>query len=148
MKRPVERVLEETLRAIENEYKRDLLKARPSSSAFFEKQSSIQRLEPIRGSLSLRLPGSLVKFLMNLAEFFQTAWYRVLFGKPARRTTVAVGRTYRKGKAQITWHFCLNCSTWPTSNYEERRKPKGELCNECQHKFKSGRCRILSIESG
>lgn len=45
--------------------------------------------------------------------------------------------TYRKRKGSYdAWHFCSNCSNWPTSNYEERHtKPTtGELCNECKAK--------------
>jgi hypothetical protein len=50
--------------------------------------------------------------------------------------------TYRKRKGHDTWHFCKNCSQWPTSNYDEQyHKPTtGELCNECKSKEKSGNC--------
>jgi len=51
--------------------------------------------------------------------------------------------TYRKKKGKDTWHFCTNCSNWPTSDYDEKTtKPtSGELCNECIAKEKSGTCR-------
>jgi len=51
--------------------------------------------------------------------------------------------TYRKRKGHDTWHFCSNCSNWPTSNYDERdTKPTtGEQCNECMAKKKEGNCR-------
>ena len=49
---------------------------------------------------------------------------------------------YRKVKGRDTWHFCKNCSNWPTSNYDERNgKPTSdELCDECRKKEKAGRC--------
>ena len=50
---------------------------------------------------------------------------------------------YRKRKgSNDTWHFCTNCSNWPTSNYDESStKPTtGELCNECKAKEKTGTC--------
>lgn len=50
---------------------------------------------------------------------------------------------YRKHKGKDTWHFCSNCSNWPTSNYDERpAKPtSGELCNECKAKQAAGNCK-------
>lgn len=43
---------------------------------------------------------------------------------------------YRRAKGGDTWHFCRNCSKWPTKNYDERqykRLPRsGQLCNECR----------------
>jgi hypothetical protein len=50
---------------------------------------------------------------------------------------------YRRKKGSDTWHWCRNCSKWPTSSYDERTsKPSsGELCNECQSKEKAGTCR-------
>jgi len=51
-------------------------------------------------------------------------------------------RVYRRGKDGDTWHFCKNCSTWPTSNYVEQvsKQPPGELCNTCRAKEKAGNC--------
>ncbi|MBA7486649.1 hypothetical protein ES707_22210 [subsurface metagenome] len=51
--------------------------------------------------------------------------------------------TYRKKKYSDTWHFCSNCTNWPTSDYDERyTKPTtGELCNECRAKQNLGNCR-------
>jgi hypothetical protein len=53
--------------------------------------------------------------------------------------------TYRKKKGSDTWHWCRNCSKWPTSDYEETvtstRPIIGELCNECKGKEKDGSCR-------
>ena len=51
---------------------------------------------------------------------------------------------YRKRKyGSDTWHFCTNCSKWPTSGYDSRTtKPSsGELCNECKSKEGSKTCR-------
>ena len=50
--------------------------------------------------------------------------------------------TYRKKRGSDTWHFCSNCSGWPTFDYTEQgTKPtSGELCNECQAKQKAGNC--------
>lgn len=50
--------------------------------------------------------------------------------------------TYRKRKNSDTWHFCKNCSKWPTSDYvEQSTKPKtGELCDECRAKEANGTC--------
>jgi len=50
---------------------------------------------------------------------------------------------YRKKKGSDTWHFCRNCSRWPTSNFESKNsKPTGdELCDECLSKKRNGKCR-------
>ena len=52
-------------------------------------------------------------------------------------------KEYRKRKNSDTWHWCKNCSKWPTSNYEARySKPSsGELCNECKAKDSKGECK-------
>jgi hypothetical protein len=53
-----------------------------------------------------------------------------------------MGNQYRKQKGTDTWHFCSNCSTWPTSNYEaSSEKPtEGALCNECKAKKANNSC--------
>ena len=44
---------------------------------------------------------------------------------------------YRKEKDHDIWHWCKNCTEWPTSNYDEAiypgfERPKtGELCDQC-----------------
>lgn len=50
---------------------------------------------------------------------------------------------YRRRKGNDTWHFCSNCSNWPTSNYDSsKNKPTtGELCNECKAKRNAGNCK-------
>jgi len=52
--------------------------------------------------------------------------------------------TYRRRRRRETWHFCANCSNWPTSgDYNERAsKPTtGELCDQCQAKQRHNNCR-------
>lgn len=50
---------------------------------------------------------------------------------------------YRKSKHSDTWHFCKNCSNWPTVNYvEQSAKPTtGELCNQCKRKRSQKNCK-------
>ncbi len=50
---------------------------------------------------------------------------------------------YRRRNNSDTWHFCRNCSNWPTSDYKVRQsKPTtGELDNECRSKEANGNCR-------
>jgi hypothetical protein len=49
---------------------------------------------------------------------------------------------YRKRRGKDTWHWCSNCTNYPTSDYDSSpTKPSsGELCNECQSKQKAGNC--------
>lgn len=49
---------------------------------------------------------------------------------------------YRKRHGTDTWHFCTNCSNWPTSGYESRttRPTTGELDNQCIAKRDNGTC--------
>lgn len=54
--------------------------------------------------------------------------------------------TYRKRKGKDTWHWCKNCSNYPTSDYDEKtvytgRPSSGELCNECRGKEKANNCK-------
>lgn len=50
---------------------------------------------------------------------------------------------YRKLDDSDTWHFCSNCSNYPSSGYStSSSKPtSGELCDECQGKQSNGECR-------
>ena len=54
-----------------------------------------------------------------------------------------MANTFRRKKGSDTWHFCSNCSNWPTSDCDERwAKPtSGELCNECKAKQAAGDCK-------
>lgn len=50
---------------------------------------------------------------------------------------------YYRTKGSDTWHWCNNCSNFPTSNLESKctdGRPSGELCNECKAKEKNGNC--------
>jgi hypothetical protein len=49
---------------------------------------------------------------------------------------------YRKKTHSDTWHYCQNCSGWPTSDYVEKdEKPtSGELCDQCRAKERAGTC--------
>lgn len=49
---------------------------------------------------------------------------------------------YRRRNGSDTWHFCTNCSNWPTSDYQEQHtKPtSGEFDNECLAKRTTGSC--------
>lgn len=51
--------------------------------------------------------------------------------------------TFRRRKGSDTWHFCTNCSNWPTTGYDEQAsKPTtGEFDNECLAKQGAGDCR-------
>ena len=65
---------------------------------------------------------------------------------PVRRGVRNVANTYRRLKSSDTWHFCSNCSNWPTSpGYEvysgtASEPSSGELCDECKAKRKAGDC--------
>lgn len=50
---------------------------------------------------------------------------------------------YRRRRASDTWHFCRNCSNWPTKDYVTRntRPSSHELCNQCLEKEKDKNCR-------
>jgi uncharacterized protein (DUF433 family) len=67
---------------------------------------------------------------------------KLLLLKKARPKIKHSVLVYRRGKGQDTWHWCKNCSTWPTNNYEENSsKPtSGELCDECRSKQMAGNC--------
>lgn len=51
--------------------------------------------------------------------------------------------TYRRRKDSDTWHWCTNCSNWPTRDFiaADSKPSNGELCNECKSKEASGQCR-------
>lgn len=49
---------------------------------------------------------------------------------------------YRRRRSADTWHWCANCSSYPTEHYvvSQGRPNHGELCNECQVKQRTGAC--------
>jgi hypothetical protein len=50
---------------------------------------------------------------------------------------------YRKKLIGETWHFCSNCSQWPTDSFvsTETLPGKQTICNECIVKTRQGECR-------
>lgn len=60
-----------------------------------------------------------------------------------KEASVIMATVYRRRKnTSDTWHFCRNCSNWPTHDYEERHtEPSdGEKCNQCKAKKRDGNC--------
>lgn len=49
---------------------------------------------------------------------------------------------YRQRNDSDTWHWCQNCTNWPTAGYSSRHsKPtSGELCDQCLSKEDAGNC--------
>jgi hypothetical protein len=51
---------------------------------------------------------------------------------------------YRRLKGSDVWHWCTNCSLWPTTDYIEvtraGRPFGGKLDNECLAKETAGEC--------
>lgn len=49
---------------------------------------------------------------------------------------------YRRKKNSDTWHWCTNCSKWPTTDFVEHdgKPTSGELCDECKGKEKNNNC--------
>ncbi|MCZ7681499.1 MAG: hypothetical protein M5U28_22970 [Sandaracinaceae bacterium] len=49
---------------------------------------------------------------------------------------------FRKKNGSDTWHWCSNCSKWPTYDYttSSSKPSSGELCNECKGKAARGDC--------
>jgi hypothetical protein len=54
-----------------------------------------------------------------------------------------MANTYRKRNGGTAWHFCSNCSDWPTKDYTVRSdKPSHEnMCNECRSKKVNDNCK-------
>jgi hypothetical protein len=55
--------------------------------------------------------------------------------------------TYVRKKGSDTWHWCKNCSNYPTgpdvdSIITPGRPSYGELDNECKDKEKDGTCQL------
>lgn len=51
------------------------------------------------------------------------------------------GKKYRRRRGSDAWHWCRNCSNWPTSGYEESDTGSGgEKCDECRAKERNGNC--------
>lgn len=51
---------------------------------------------------------------------------------------------YRRKSDSDTWHWCRNCSNYPTGldvKVSYTKPTSGELCNECKAKEDRGECR-------
>lgn len=62
--------------------------------------------------------------------------------RASKRTVSQEESDYRRRVGADTWHFCRNCSHWPSENFEESvdSPQSGHLCNECSAKERSGNC--------
>jgi|ERR1051326_2045949 hypothetical protein len=61
---------------------------------------------------------------------------------PPAQPSLLAPAVYRRTKGHDTWHFCTNCSHWPTTDFETRSDTPttGELCNECRAKMAVNKC--------
>jgi hypothetical protein len=56
---------------------------------------------------------------------------------------------YRKRIGNDTWHWCTNCSNWPTGRpgidytAHQGKPTNGELDNECRAKQANDQCRTI-----
>ena len=118
---------------------------RPDSEDIEEKQQR-QRAE-LRADLEKKLSDeSLRKFdlmdeLWDSGEMQEMVESRDFSDLPAELRPEA--KQYRRRSGSDTWHWCSNCSNYPSSGYETSgSKPSsGELCNQCQSKEAEGDCR-------
>jgi hypothetical protein len=57
-----------------------------------------------------------------------------------------MANVYRRRYGIGIWHFCSNCSYWPTSGYvEQLSKPtSSELCSQCRDRRDHSDCRQVS----
>ncbi len=50
--------------------------------------------------------------------------------------------TYVRKKGSYTWHWCKNCTLYPSGDFEKRySKPTFDLCNKCNFKENMGTCK-------
>lgn len=49
---------------------------------------------------------------------------------------------YRRLRTSEIWHWCRNCSHWPSANYETSHSDpdRGRLCRECRTKKEKDTC--------
>ena len=52
---------------------------------------------------------------------------------------------YRRYVSESLWHFCRNCSSWPSERYEEGtiEPPREALCAECIRKNDELKCEVM-----
>jgi hypothetical protein len=50
--------------------------------------------------------------------------------------------TYKKKDGSDTWHWCRNCSGYPTGSDVKTTttRPSSDLCNQCKSKESNGTC--------
>jgi hypothetical protein len=52
--------------------------------------------------------------------------------------------TYVQAQGRDTWHWCQNCSNYPSRPAKSRTtRPRGDLCNQCKAKQAAGNCKDL-----
>jgi glycosyltransferase involved in cell wall biosynthesis len=88
-----------------------------------------------RGGLTLtKIPSQAAAWYQGNEERFQEKWDWL--PPPLMQ--------FRRRREDDTWHFCNNCSRWPTEDYEEQEitPPTGE-CSECRLKWDSGTCEYV-----
>jgi DNA-binding NtrC family response regulator len=83
----------------------------------------------------------------GLAEFIHKPVHpAILIAKVKRLLNPTLGHNsilWRKMNDSTVWHHCSNCSTWPTSDYDERETihADSEVCSECEAKELTNDCR-------
>ena len=49
--------------------------------------------------------------------------------------------TYVQGHGSDNWHWCTNCSQYPSSVAKQTQvRPESDLCNQCKSKERDGEC--------
>ncbi len=57
---------------------------------------------------------------------------------------------YKRKEGSDVWHWCVNCSEYPTGENVTSRQSKpeyGTMCPECEIKEKTGDCKTDSLFS-
>ena len=73
---------------------------------------------------------------MFLSNFWIKICVNTTKANGGERVTIYVQET-----GSDTWHWCMNCSKFPTSITKTRTtKPTENLCEECEAKEKNGNC--------
>jgi hypothetical protein len=82
------------------------------------------------------------ELLLKRAKLFYPA--AVPYIEQALKSVQSSPAGYRRDPASQTWHFCSNCSQWPTgSDYVFSADLPGDyaICNECIVKNQTGECK-------
>ncbi len=64
---------------------------------------------------------------------------------PLRQRIEYYLRIHRRTNNSQNWHFCINCSQWPATDYEQTidRPLARNLCIECKKLIKDKKCELL-----